>query len=474
MNEKLAQALDHISDTKIAEAGVAQKKHRHLFLKMVAAVLLVVFLMNFNLPHIAMHVNAKQISEASGSRPLVRPDRDDYESFEEFEVVRDAYYNAVDRNSALVSDTLTNLNRFFTDTTAAYAAQESTGNRVFSPVNAYISLATLAEVTDGESRQQVLSALNTADLATLRAQVGAVWEAVYQDDGNEISVLASSLWLDESLNYRQAAMDDLALYYYTSVYQKNLSSRSAGRALSTWVNNNTGGLLKSNTSGMAFPEIPVMTLVSTVYLQSKWGDQFSASRNTTGPFHAPSGDRKVTYMNIRDEHSYYWTEDYGASYRSLKNGCRMWFFLPDEDKTVADVLKNGEYLEIIQPGREENKNRSKHLYINWTIPKFDVSSSADLSDAFKSMGITDVFSMTDSDFTAITSDMPVYLTGVNQAARVIIDEEGVKAASYIEIPGAGAAMPPEDEVDMVLDRPFVFVIADTSGIPLFTGVVNEP
>ena len=57
---------------------------------------------------------------------------------------------------------------------------------------------------------------------------------------------------------------------------------------------------------------------------------------------------------------------------------------------------------------------------------------------------------------------------------VMVDEEGVKAASYIEIPGAGAAQPPEDEVDMVLDRPFVFVITSTGGIPLFTGVVIEP
>lgn len=76
--------------------------------------------------------------------------------------------------------------------------------------------------------------------------------------------------------------------------------------------------------------------------------------------------------------------------------------------------------------------------------------------------------------TAITSDSPVYLTGVNQAARVIVDEQGVKAASYLEFPGAGAAMPPEEIIDFVLDRPFLFVIADVTGVPLFTGVVNEP
>ena len=41
-----------------------------------------------------------------------------------------------------------------------------------------------------------------------------------------------------------------------------------------------------------------------------------------------------------------------------------------------------------------------------------------------------------------------------------IDEEGVKAATYIEFPGAGSAEPPEEIIDFVLDRPFLFVITN--------------
>jgi len=56
---------------------------------------------------------------------------------------------------------------------------------------------------------------------------------------------------------------------------------------------------------------------------------------------------------------------------------------------------------------------------------------------------------------------------------VQIDEEGVKAASYIEFPGAGSPMPPEEIIDFVLDRPFIFAIT-TERIPLFMGTVNDP
>ena len=55
-----------------------------------------------------------------------------------------------------------------------------------------------------------------------------------------------------------------------------------------------------------------------------------------------------------------------------------------------------------------------------------------------------------------------------------IDEEGVQAAAYTVITGAGSAMPPDEEVDFVLDRPFAFVVTLSDKLPLFAGVVNNP
>ena len=38
----------------------------------------------------------------------------------------------------------------------------------------------------------------------------------------------------------------------------------------------------------------------------------------------------------------------------------------------------------------------------------------------------------------------------------------------------GEAAPPEEEVDFTLNRPFVFAITGTDGLPLFVGVVHQP
>ncbi|MBQ7861968.1 MAG: hypothetical protein IJ349_07195, partial [Clostridia bacterium] len=177
------------------------------------------------------------------------------------------------------------------------------------------------------------------------------------------------------------------------------------------------------------------------------------------------------YMNKKlCQMNYYWNDDYSAVASTLKNGSTMWFILPDEGKTTADVLSGGAYGEMISLG--DGWQNKKYMKVNLSVPKFDVSSTVNLKDGLGRMGVTKVFDMESSDFTAITSDSPVYISAVNQSTRVEIDEKGVKAATYIEIPGAGSAMPPEEIIDFVLDRPFVFVISK-GNLPLFTGVVNN-
>ena len=471
MNEKLAQAMDHISDVHVSEAATAKKSRKQLILRAIAAVLvLVVFV---SIPSIPMAIPARAVATASGSRQTERPDIDDYKDRDQYRADNEAWMAQRDQRSAYVEEALAALTPFFRDSTSLYMSNTEE-NRVWSPVNAYIALAMLAEVTDGESREQILSALNTPSLEVLRNHIGAIWEDVYRD-GNEVCKLANSLWLNENLSYNQDTMDALAYYHYASVYQADLSSARAGKALRAWLNNNTGGLLKNYTAQSAFPQEAVLTLASTVYLQAKWSNEFSPARNSVDTFHTPGGDRNVTFMNKQESQmNYYWGTSFGAVALGLKNGARMWFILPDEDKSVDDVLAEGEYLHLLLPGGAIEGENYKYMKVNLSVPKFDISSGGDLKDMLVELGITDIFNFGAADFTAITSDSPVFVTAVNQAARVIIDEQGVKAASYIEIPGAGAAMPPEEIIDFVLDRPFLFIIADYSGVPLFVGLVNEP
>ena len=35
-------------------------------------------------------------------------------------------------------------------------------------------------------------------------------------------------------------------------------------------------------------------------------------------------------------------------------------------------------------------------------------------------------------------------------------------------------MPPDEEIDFTLDRPFLFVVTGAGNLPLFVGIVNQP
>lgn len=445
-NEKLAKALEQVSDEHIEEAVTVKKKRKFPWVAAVAAVLAVaVAVVVLSNPLV---LSAKAVSVAK------------YPKYQ-WEYRRD------------MGSVTAPLQEFFTDSleqTLAPAVQE---NQIYSPANLYMALCLMGELTNGN--EQILALLNAEGQEDLREQAKKIWDACYLDDGDQ-TLLANSLWLDDSLAYNQALMDTLSENYYTSVYQRQLHSAQTSSDIKSWVNHQTGGLLKNEVNELSLPQDALLVLYSTVYYQAMWTEscEFNTANNTAGRFQTPDDSVTCTFMNQDQlETYYYWAEDFSAVSMHLKDGSSMWLLLPDEDKTTADVVSSPELPELLfDTGEYEN---SKYMLVNLSMPKFDVRASGDLKADLQALGITDVFTP-DSDCLAasFTTDDPLFFTNVNQATRVAVDEKGVTAASYIELPGAGAGMPPEEEIDFTLDRPFVFVITNRYDIPLFAGVVNKP
>ena len=472
--KQVLDVLDKIDNKYIEEAEKPPKKmkKRASWIGAVAAVLVVVVCISFFSN--TKILTAKAIALPNDARIMKHPNLDDYKDRESYMADVEMWKSHSDNRRAIRENAVISMSPFFTEASAEFLVSEKNENALWSPINAYIGLSMLAEITDGDSRKEILDLFGVKDIETLRNQVSAVWESVYEDDGNEISTLANSLWLQDGLNYNQDTMNNLAYHYYASVYQCELGNDSSNKAIGKWLDDNTGGLLKDSTDKIDLSPDTVLALYSTLFFQAKWGDEFDEKNNTDGIFHGINGDTSVTYMYKKlCQMYYYWHDDFSAVGLSLKNGSTMWFILPDEGKTTADILNEGSYGELISSGNtEDGWQNKKYMKVNLSVPKFDISSTLNLKDGLNRMGVTKVFDIKSSDFTAITSDTPVYVTAVNQSARVEIDENGVKAAAYIEFRGAGAAQPPEEIIDFVLDRPFVFVISK-GNLPLFTGVVNN-
>lgn len=470
MNEKVAKALGYVDEKYVTAAAKRKKKKATKYwISAVAAVLALVLL--FNLPSMPMVISAKAVSIASESRQMQRPDLDDYKDRDQWRADLAKWEAERDFRSNTTRETVDALAPFFTNGSAQFLSTQGSENLLWSPINSYIGLALMTELTDGASRQQILDLFGARDIDALRQQVGAIWESAYNDNGHEISTLANSLWLENGLNYQQDTMDNIAYYYYASVYQGDLGSQKINNAIGAWINNNTGGFLKKSTSNINLSPETILALYSTIYFQAKWQDEFSEGKNTQDTFHAPNGDKTVTFMNKNlAQMNYYYGDNFSAVALSLKNGSRMWFILPDEGYTTADVLANGQYMQMVLQQDWEN---TEWMKVNLSVPKFDVNSTMDLKGGLQEMGVTDVFNEGVANFSEITGDVPIFLTAANQSVRVQIDEEGVKAAAYIEFPGAMSPEPPKEIIDFILDRPFIFAIT-TDNIPLFMGTVNNP
>ncbi len=451
-HKKLSDALAYISESHIAEASEYRKRRYLPWVSAVAAVLAAVLLLT--LPG---SVQAKAVSVA------------DYPQYQ-----WESRQNEMEQICGSLYD-------FFAQSISQTLSGSEGKNQVYSPANLYYALAVSAELTAGSTRQQILDAIGVGDMDTLRQQANTYWNACYYDRKDQ-TLLANSIWLDEGLDYNQETMDTLAGNYYTSVYQSDLDSPKTAKAITSWLNKQTGNLLKGNTGGPNIPQVPALMAYSTVFYRVKWSmfGEFNPQNNTQDIFHAPSGDRTVTFMHRKEvQTTYYFFEDFGAISLGLRDGGRMWLILPDADKTVEDVLSSSDYAQLVlSVNREqfygEESEHHKYMKVNLSMPKFDISASSDLREDVEALGIREMFQTT-ADFSgSVESDLPVWFESINQATRIAVDEEGITAASYIELPGAGAAKPPEEIIDFILDRPFLFVVSNRYEVPLFAGIVNEP
>lgn len=394
----------------------------------------------------------------------------DYDKWSEAEA---AYLKTLDQQRRYAADCV-GLEDYFTATAGELMTKYSNENLVYSPVNLYLALGMLAEITEGDSRQQILTLLGEENIDAVRTKCHALWNACYRDTGSVTSLPASSIWLQNGYPYQEKVLKTLAEDYYASSFSGEMGAVEYTRELQNWLDENTHGLLSDACKGIELSCDTRIALATTLYFCARWSSEFNGNATESGTFHLPGGDSATMdcdFMHQSSVNHYYWGEKFSAVKQDFMTGGGMWFILPDEGTSASELAADRETMDFILSGGEWEQ--SKYLTVNFSVPKFDVSSTLDLSDAMKQLGITDVFDLTVSNFTPLTNE-PLYLSKATHSARVKIDEEGCEAAAFTVMLACGGAMPPSDEVNFVLDRPFLFVITGDSGLPLFIGVVNRP
>lgn len=513
-NEKIADALSEIDDRYLTEAS-SPRRNRPYWIGAVAAVLAIILTVSFfprsqqDAPGPNLEVPGTSSNDYEGMDPMdptgsssgkpledlgginlaplqALPDLlrapvipqlapfanyDDFDSYDEYRVALKAWRESQNSQYDQPEGYADSLTDFFRRSITEFLTGEE--NAAYSPVNVYMAMAMLAETTDGESRQQILELFGASTIEELRTQASYLWNAHYNNDGQTTLLLGNSLWLTDRYNFHQDTVDRLADDYYASVFSGLLGTEESNAQLQQWLNTMTGGLLEEQSKNTKLSENAVFALASTIYFKAGWENEFSKHLTTDEVFHAPNGDITTAFMHSKQQGVYYRGSNFGAIRLELTGNNRMWIILPDEGVTVAEVLVGEEYLNMtLDPNAWESQAGG---ILDISLPKFDVTSQSDLITGMKNLGLTHIFDPNLSDFSPMTSDNDrLFVSQINHAARVVIDEEGVIAAAFTVIETADEACPPSNIIEFAADRPFAFIVSSQDDLPLFAGVVTEP
>ncbi|MBE6730417.1 MAG: serpin family protein [Ruminococcaceae bacterium] len=481
--ETLQNAVANLKDSLIDEAAENKKvkKINYNFVKwssLVAAILVIVMVtviftepMGGSKTPGVLSAQGLKVIEPEYPEMNKYPSETDMGDWENYEAALKAWRNDKAKQKNQYEGYSEGLENYLKATVKEFLKDSGNENKAFSPMNLYFALGMLSEVTEGESRKDILNLLGSNNINSLRKQAKAIWNANYSDDGISTSLLGSSIWIDNSLTVYDTPLNSLKENYLASSYYGDIGSEEVNEALRSWLNEHTGDFLKESVDDLELDEATLLAIASTLYFKDRWDMEFGKGSTEQEIFYASGGEVEADFMKGWEYGKFYVSDNFSAFKKNFLGGGGMWFILPDEDTDLESVLSEDNTLEFIANNGEGTEN--KEILVNLSIPKFDVKSDLNLNEGLKNLGLSDLFAYGKADFSALT-DTGLAVSDVKQSARVKIDEEGVEAAAYTVITADGGALLPEDEVDFVLNRPFIYVITGADGLPLFVGVINNP
>ena len=205
----------------------------------------------------------------------------------------------------------------------------------------------LPDLTEGETRQQILDLLGVKDPEEGRERARLLWEAAQREDDAVTTLLASSLWLSDAFPYHEEALGRLSDSDYACSYRGTPGSPEMNSALRDWLNDRTGGLLKDAASQLELDPMTILAIASTIYFKAPWQDEFNASLTESGTFHSPDGDCSVDFLHGGSTGDYYWGEHFSAVCKAFRGGGAMWLILPEEGLSPEELLEDEEAMTFL-------------------------------------------------------------------------------------------------------------------------------
>lgn len=335
-----------------------------------------------------------------------------------------------------------------------------------SPLSVLSALAMAENGADGETLAQMeqVTGMGATELTGLLQAYGAL-----ADDG-PLSV-ANSIWLRDSdgLTVQDDFLETCGGRLGAQVFSAPFDDSTVAD-VNAWVNEKTNEMIPemlSQISGDA-----QVLLVNALAFEGGWDEPFDSALISPDTFTCEDGAEQDVTMMHSTEGSYLEGE-LASGFVKPYEGYDYAFvgLLPAEGVSVGELLEglDGAALEeLLVPV----PNAAAEI----GLPKFTASYETELANALRALGVTDAFDPTLADFSRMGSSErgPLHVDGVLHKTFIDVNEEGTRAAAATVVGMDGAAAPgnPVEYHEVILDRPFVYLILDLrAGMPVFAGTV---
>lgn len=396
--------------------------------------------------------------------------------------------------SSGLSELRTKVENFASEFAAyAYEARSDESNFAVSPVSVYMALSLAAECAAGQTREEILNALDVT-YPQLKENYSLLHRslAVERRTGNKISNMllpSNSVWVNEGTPVNKECIDALADYYYAYSYSADFKkdNSAANNAVRKFVKEQTKGLIDKE---FELSERTLFTLINTLYLKTIWNDEgddlsFWGSRDFT----EYDGTVKNTKLlgGYYNSGRAYKTEAYSTFYTRTDGGYKIKFIVPADGYNVGDVF-TAENIATVNSltdyGAVDDENRVNYR-TRCIFPEYECEYDEDVSEILKKkFGIDKFFNdpgiypeEQSCDFSALSTEK-CFCSKVQHVAKLTVDKTGIEGAAVtvIAMDGVTSAGPGEYETvyeDFFVDKAFAFIITDPYNVTLFSGVVNN-
>jgi serpin B len=365
-------------------------------------------------------------------------------------------------------------NGFAFDLLKQIAKEQPRENIFISPFSVSAALQMVGNGAAGETKKEMQRVLKTDGLES--SELNEAIKRLNQSFNSQSDVtlnLANGIWFQKEFHLKQGFVSHSKYFFGVEPAGIDFSSPKSARIINDWAVEKTRGKIKDLVQ-FPFPPLTRLVLANAIYFKGKWAKPFEKSETKPRPFYLTSGEMKQTPM-MRQSRKFSYQEAEGfqaVRLAYLGERYQMYVFLPTTNSTLQKLLADFDGQSWTNSILPRFSNRKGAL----VLPKFKVQYEVKLNEALEHLGMKRAFDRDTADFSAM-ADAAISVDEVKQKSFVEINEEGTEAAAVTgtRITALAIERSSLEPFEMVVDHPFLFVIADvqTHSI-LFMGTIFDP